>query len=194
MALDVVRNMDLMISQWDGAVRLRALLRGVLEVAQAELVEPAEALQRGQVSLSGAQGVWLDRIATRLGALRPRDFVGEMPFGFSQNRAVSGRQQSGTGFNQGYFFSIGDPGVRAAPLADNVYRGMVQARGLKIRTSPSLALISEQMDIIFGEGDITDNAQGGQADRTDFADGNRREQARFSRGLHEPGGVRVVDV
>ena len=94
-------------SQWENAVRLNALLNGILDLAQRELVEPLRQLEAYQ-SLDNAEGVWLDRLAAAVECGRP----------FLSVAAVAGSY-----FNFGTRFGLPGISISASPIGDADMRG-----------------------------------------------------------------------
>lgn len=93
-------------SQWLDAVRLRALIDGILNLAERELLAPLRQIEAYQ-NPDAAEGVWLDRLAVNC----PRLFVTTTSSGF---------------FNFGTPFGRPGVGQTEYPMPDGDYRGLLE--------------------------------------------------------------------
>lgn len=83
-----------------------------------------------QRNLDTAEGVWLDYIALRVGLRRPEaaNSLLDERFGFDR---------SGEGFDQ-HPFSGRDTSKQSFPLSDYVFRNVIKARGIAVRSDGNL--------------------------------------------------------
>ena len=111
-------DLDLLISQWHDAPRLRALLQIWLDVLEEEIEVPLARLDAMR-SLDEAEGIYLDYLGDRLGVSRP--------FVLSSAETLARFDQTDTGFEQGRFSALASLESRE-PLNDADYRKMLKAR------------------------------------------------------------------
>ena len=109
--LTVEQRLDLLISQWKGNAQIEALLRGMYEVIDDELVQPLRDLEEMR-AWDTARGVWLDYIGRRLGFSRPSIDQTVTRFGFSGS--------DGVGFNQAPF-ATATGFIPQVQVGDDVY-------------------------------------------------------------------------
>ena len=140
---DVMTYRHLLITQYRGSVRLRALIDGALDIVQREILDSLSTLER-QLSLDTAEGVWLDYIGLRLGLSRPSQLPeGTQFFGFgSYATDNTGTRQRvpdplRTGFDDAPF-----GGLRVIeiliPVSDTWYRSLLRGRALVLRSGLSI--------------------------------------------------------
>ena len=145
--INIAERINLLLPQYDSAVRFRAFLSGVIGILQTEVVDPLLVLDRA-VNPDESSGVVLDWIGTRLGFPRPsvrsvdRDF-----FGFEGTGTDIGRP-----FNQAPFFSLLTQVEEVGPVGDRRYRLLLKARARRLRGSASREVIEENLGILFGGG------------------------------------------
>ena len=110
---------ELLIGQWDGAPKLRALVQVTKDLLDEDVL-PALKVLRLMRLIGSAEGVHLDNLGRRLGVGRPSttDPAQDDRWGFDLD---------GTGFNQAPF--RGDAANDAVfPLPDAIYRNFLRAR------------------------------------------------------------------
>ncbi len=158
--MSIVRRQltPLMVSQWQNAPRLRALLEGYLALFKAELIDQLDHLER-QMSLDTAEGVWLDYIGERLGLPRPGKRVDltipQQYFGF-------GSGTTRTSFDDApYFSNLGRAMEALEPVVDNWYRSMLRGRGLSLRLGTSVTEFEQILAVVFTGGGYIEESIGG---------------------------------
>ena len=141
--IDLPSHLDLMVSQWDDATRLRALIANKLDLKNDFLVRPLAYLEL-QRSINSAEGVFLDHIGDLLGLPRPRIATTTFEqFGFATDT---------TAFEQGPFASSNPFLIETVAVSDQYYRPMVRARGLTVRSGTTLPEIQAVVELLFDEG------------------------------------------
>ena len=115
----VTANTGLLISQWAGATRLKALLDVWLAAVNDELVAPLLELDDMR-SLDTARGVYLDYLGERLGVERPY-----VPNTFYMS--TFGFHGHGVGWEQGRMAALEHLEAQT-PLFDRDYRRLLKAR------------------------------------------------------------------
>ena len=121
----------LLISQYANSARLRAVADIFVRVANSELEDAVEELDRMR-RLDTAAGVWLDAIGERLGLLRPStsEAGGDERLGFSG-------ATDGAPFDTAPFAGAKANEARF-PLPDVVFRKFIRARARQINAGGSL--------------------------------------------------------
>ena len=131
---------DLLISQWASAPMFRAWMDEILALVRDELVAPAQSL-RLMMLLDFAVGVWLDYLGEWLQLRRPTILSADLVF--------FGFHAAGVGFNQAPFAPSFPTGDTHVPLGDQLYRRLLKARGLALRswgTLPHYLAAAQQID------------------------------------------------
>lgn len=100
-----------------------------LTVLTEQVLRPLKELEK-QRDLDTAQGVWLDYIGERIGLPRPEAANPALDERFGFDRA-------GEGFDQ-HPFSGSDANKQSFPLSDYVYRNIIKARGIAVRSDGNL--------------------------------------------------------
>lgn len=142
---------ELRVSQWDGAPRLQALIRGLLGLVADTLGEPLEVLET-QIRYTTANGVWLDRAGARIGCARPSvldDSVDRFGFG-----------EAGVGWNQAPFSSVQPHLTSRNPLGDEFYRCYVEFCSHAILGDGSRPSLEAALRCTFPNARVQDNADG----------------------------------
>ena len=106
-------KVDLLVTQWDDATRLRALLNAILAVIDEQLVAPLADLET-TTRIATAEGAWLDRIGERLGSIRPHTL--------DTTFARFGFDSAGVGFDQGPFSTTIAGLAATVPVGDEYFR------------------------------------------------------------------------
>ena len=110
----------LLVSQWDDSPRLKALIDGLLDLSQRELIDSLAQVERMR-RLDLAQGVWLDGIGERMGLRRPATNL--------ENFAFFGFEGSGgVGFDQAPFASAHEAFSPRVPVGDEYYLRLLRMR------------------------------------------------------------------
>ena len=152
-AIDIAARIDLLLPQYDGAVRFRALLSGIIDMLQTEVVDPLLALDRG-LNPDVSSGVVLDWIGVRLDFARPAVRSQDARYygmaGTGPSLAAPAR--IGRTFDQAPFFSQRARIEDVEPLGDRRYRTLLKARARRLRGSASREVIEENLAILFGDG------------------------------------------
>ena len=139
----LMAHLDLLVSQWDNATRLRALIQGKLQLLNDLLLEPLRHIER-QYNPDEAIGIGLDRLGDRLGLPRPRIAASAAgQFGFATDN---------TGFEQGPFATTNPFLVQTVPVSDLYYLPMLRARALTVRSSMTVPEIQLIVEELFNEG------------------------------------------
>ena len=137
---------ELLISQWRNAPKLNALVAETTRIRDAALNVLAVLERRANVD--EADGVFLDRLAARLGLMRPAiaDPTVDTRFGFDD---------AGAGFDQHPF-----AGARANdavyPLPDAVFRMLVKARAVLVLGDGTCATFTRAVRYIDAGASVTD--------------------------------------
>ena len=158
-ARDIIRSMDasldLLIQQWSGQPRLRALIQTWIDVYK-EQIEAAQMELERQRNIEFAAGFWLDSIGNRLGLVRPSvDSTDiQLPFGFA---AADGSDASGVGWDQAPFGQAVVGLKNREPLGDAAFRRMLKARGWYLRSLGTLDVFIRAVREIDRMAEITDN-------------------------------------
>ena len=153
--IDIASRVDLLLPQYDRAERLKALLSGIIGIAQSEIVDPLLAMSRA-INPDIAEGVLLDWLGLRLGLPRPsvpqviRD--DDLAFGFE------GVTRS-RGWNQAPFRSSSALLERVAPIGDNAYANLLKARARRLRGGADRETIEEVAHIVFGNGFLLEGGE-----------------------------------
>ena len=122
---DPLESLQLLLEQWGESPNLRALLRGLLDVMQRQMVTPLTVLSRA-LSTDEGEGILLDWLGARLGFPRPTlPSASVRVFGF--------RGSDGVGFNQAPFTSRRLRLEAVEPLSDTRYRPLLRARARRLR-------------------------------------------------------------
>ena len=131
---------DLLISQWATAPLFRAWMDAILGIVRDELVVPAQSL-RLMMLLDFAVGIWLDYIGEWLQLRRPTVLNADIVyFGF---------HPAGVGFNQAPFAPSFPTEDTYVPMGDQLYRRLLKARGLALRswgTLPHYLVAAQEID------------------------------------------------
>ena len=144
-ALDVTRHLDLVISQYAESTRLTSLLGGILEVFQAELVDPLHQLPDLAI-LALASGIWLDYLGERLGLTRPYRLSTDLRyFGF-------GDASDRGSFDEAVFRSTAPDLSNQVQIGDNWYRSLLKGRALTLRLGDSVPDIERVCAVVFDGG------------------------------------------
>ena len=161
--IDIDSFPELLVSQWDEAPRLQALVRGVLDVIHEELTQPLATLEQ-QTRIDTAEGVWLDRIGERLALDRPSVRRTDIEFfGFDGS--------DGVGFDQGPFATTIPALVPRVPIGDAFYQGLLRLRALALVGDGSAADLERVLRLelpqalVVDNGDMTITVQGISDDR-----------------------------
>lgn len=149
--VDVRRRRSLLIQQYGDSPRMRAVIDGLLEILQSELVDPLVALGR-HVDPVVAQGAWLDHLGERLGYHRPLVADDVRFFGFR----TTGPPQN-LGFGQGPFRSTVQQLQVRSGVGDAVYRRLLSARALYLRSGASRASVEPILDVLYDEWEIVES-------------------------------------
>lgn len=120
---EITTSTDLLIGQWRDSPRLRAVPQVAIDLAKSEFLGGLDRLALMR-SIDTAEGVWLDRIAKRLGLQRPAttDPAQDDRFGFDM---------AGEPFDQAPFKGAAENDA-AYPLPDAVFRKLVKARAVLV--------------------------------------------------------------
>ena len=112
---------DLVIGQWAGSPKLRAVIDAVVETLRESAVPALERIKR-MLDIDTAEGVWLDYIGVRLGMVRPSttDPAIDRRFGFDD---------AGLGFDNVPFRGVSENDA-VYPLPDVLYRKLLKARAV----------------------------------------------------------------
>ena len=114
---------DLVIDQWAGSPKLRAVIDAVVETLRESAVPALEKIKR-MLDIDVAEGIWLDYIGARLGMVRPSasDLAIDRRFGFDD---------AGTGFDDLPFKGNAENDA-VYPLPDALYRKLVKSRAVLV--------------------------------------------------------------
>ena len=150
--LNVADHLDLLIGQYDEPPRLRALIEGLLQLHQRELVEQLCRLENFSL-VDLAEGVWLDRIGQRLGLYRPTDrsyrFLG---FGRGEDRGTFGEVP--------FHSTAGE--ISRSGISDPWYRSLLKGQGIRLRSGCSITDIEAVCAVVFtGGGWVEEDAAAG---------------------------------
>ena len=114
---------DLLIGQWRDAPMVSGMVEIITQYAQTEVDKPLQELERMR-TLSGAEGVWLDYLGSRLGL--PRPYATEA--GIDERLAFEG-VEGATGFGQAPFEGAVES-EQTFPLGDDLYRRFLRSRAI----------------------------------------------------------------
>ena len=150
MTIDVTESADQLIQQYEGSAKLQALLDGILEIIQDELVEPLLTLQEC-IAFADASGVFLDYLGLRVGYTRPTILDADVEyFGFNGG--------DGLGFDQAPMFSLHEVLQARTPVGDEWYRGMLKGRARGLLSDGSIRDLDKVLDVLFdGDSYYVDN-------------------------------------
>ena len=115
-----LQRIDLLITQWGDAPRMRGFVEALLTVVEEELAAPVRTLDLF-AEIDRAEGLWLDRIGERFGAGRPTVSGKIAYFGFDGN---------GTPFDAGPLFSLDYQLGLVTPIGDRLFRVIVKLAAL----------------------------------------------------------------
>ena len=122
-------SLDLLISQWQSAPKLAALVEIWLDVVDEEILQPLNKLREMQ-NIDMVVGIWLDRMADRVGVTRPNiPATSVSRFGFDD---------AGVGFGQAPFATTLAALEAREPMGDPSFRKLLKARAKQIRTDGTL--------------------------------------------------------
>ena len=145
--LDIASRTDLLLPQYDGATRMRALLSALIGVVQAEVVDPLERLERA-INPDEASGVLLDWLGLRLDMPRPYVLNADARyFGFRGTEPSGGRT-----FGQAPFFSQRARVEDLEPIGDVVYRLLLKARARGRRGGANRETLEAILAILWPDG------------------------------------------
>ena len=149
----------MLISQYAQSVNLIALLGGLIEVTQEELVQQFFELEE-QISIESATGVWLDLYR------RTPWFVPDQ-IGFTARFAcilVLELESERSSFDEGPFRSSQDRILSClTPIGDNWYRSILKGLALSLRTGASITDIEAVCRVMFvGGGYVSEDVANGQ--------------------------------
>ena len=117
---DIAENAGLLVQQWRGAPRMKALADALLGVVDDHLVKPLSDME-GRLRIETADGLWLDYIGERLGISRPATSLSNFAFfGFDGS--------GGVGFDQGPFTTVHEALSPRVPVGDAYYRSLLLMR------------------------------------------------------------------
>ena len=147
MAVDVTRFSEGIVAQWEDASRLRAVIDGVLEIIQDEIVDVADELQ-DCLNIGIASNDWLNRIGARVGVARPAVVTSDDVLRFDGD--------DGAGFDN---FPWHDESILAArqPLGDVGYRKLLRARVATLTRGVSKVDYEAALTHIDSAATVTDN-------------------------------------
>ena len=141
---DITQNSQYLTGRPRESEKLKALIDGINELIQTELIDFAEATE-AQTSILTATGIWLDHIGTKLKFPRPRLTVdGFEVFGFDGH---------GVGFDQAPFW---DGLQDTVGIADEAYRILLIVRGGQLLTDCSIPSMNAILTAAFGYGSYVD--------------------------------------
>lgn len=141
---DITQNSQYLTGRPRESIELKALIDGINELIQSELIDFAAATE-AQASILTATGIWLDRIGTKLKFPRPRLAVEDFDvFGFDGH---------GVGFDQAPFWDGIQDTVGAA---DETYRMLLIVRGAQLLTDCSIPSMDSILQAAFGYGNYID--------------------------------------
>ena len=140
MTTDITNNSQYLTGQPRESVDLKAIVDGINELIQSELIDFAEDTE-AQASILTATGGWLDWIGSRLNFPRPTLV--------QDNFDVFGFDGHGAGFDQAPFWNGSDYGIG---VADEVYRAFLIARGGQLLTDGTIASMTAVIVAAFGKG------------------------------------------
>ena len=146
-------NVALLITQWRESAKMVALMRGLHELIDVELVQPLKDMEDMR-NIDLAVGVWLDCIGERLGF--PRPYV-QMPatarFGFEGVTIA-------VGFNQAPFRSVLLEQFDLTPIIDRVYRNCLKVWAGALLASGTIKSMNEAVQRVFPSSYYTDGLDG----------------------------------
>ena len=126
----------LLLPQWQDSPRVRGIVTDILTPLRDSLHDALSRFE-AMLDLDSAEGVWLDWIGARIGLPRPATaaFADDAHFGFDS---------AGVGFDQAPF--AGAPANDAtSPLADPLYRLLLRARRVALRSDGTTAALIESI-------------------------------------------------
>ena len=150
---DIQRDsQSVLISQWETAPRLRALLRGIVQVVDDKIVHPFRIMERA-LNPDVSSGIILDLIGERLALPRPYISSEDAKYiGFEGTKPVGGLP-----FSQAPFFTT-KRGIEAVePIGDTTYRALLKARARRLRgRGANRETLEAVLSILFGNGYVTE--------------------------------------
>ena len=140
-------TLNLLIRQYYGAVKLRALITGILNVMETELTAPMMSIERA-FNPDESSGILLDWIGKRLGLPRPSVASANAEyFGFKGTVTAAGKT-----FDQAPFFTHRAGIEQVEPVGNVIYRKLLKARARRLRGGTDRITIEAVLNILFGNG------------------------------------------
>ena len=140
-------TIDLLISQWQGAPKIQALIEVVGDIATDDLLPALQTLRLMRL-IESSQGIHLDYLGRRLGVQRPStvDRAQDPRFGF---------ESAGQGFDQVPF--AGDRANDAVfPLPDAVFRQFLRARSIALLSDGTVTALALSIRAIDPSASVSD--------------------------------------
>lgn len=143
--LDLSENVGLLLPQYDGSARLRALVTGLLEILDGEIVAPLLRADRG-LNPDESEGFLLDLIGVRIGITRPYvQASGVTYLGFDGTESAGGRP-----FGLAPLFTRRAAIEQVVPVGDVAFRAMLKGRALFLRSTATREDIEAIANRMFG--------------------------------------------
>ena len=145
--IDIAQRIDLLLPQWADATKFQALVRGLIDVVQTEIVDPLLILERA-MNPDESEGILLDWLGQRIGMPRPFVRAADAEYwGMEGTQADVGQPWEHAPH---WSFQRGIEDVE--PLGDVTYRLLLKARARRLRGGADRETIEAVLAILFGNG------------------------------------------
>ncbi len=141
-------KLQLLISQWENAPNLQALIGMFLAYFDQEVTDSINYLHRS-LDVDHAEGVWLDRLASRLNIVRPTVRA-------STYSATFGFDDAGAQFNQQRIRDVADR-EPLLPIDDILFRKLIKSKIVASYNQPSIRALRQAVDYFDVNAQIRDN-------------------------------------